>query len=373
MTQEKDSRGGDVPGTVPAVPPSWLPERPRILIVKLSAVGDVVHTLPALNRLRQAYPGATIGWAVHPGAFNLLQGHPDIDELLLIPRRLGGLSGMRAMAAAIGSLRGPRGRRWHCVIDFQGLTKSGLAAWLSFAPRRIGFAGEDSRELNSLFINERVCPSEQNVIRKNLELLRPLGIAPGEAIAHFPCREEDRNVIFEWADRIGVLGERFVVIDPFAGWPSKLWPGNYWVELAWLVNHALNSRVMIFYGPGEREHADRLAWDMRARGCRCVLAPETTLRQYVALLLEHAGSMVGGDTGPMHIAAALGVPTVAMFGPSSAQRNAPAFSNAHYVALHDDSQPCAGSFVRRCPYHAPGGCMSGIEPRAVLDALKQLL
>jgi heptosyltransferase I len=348
--------------------PAWLPQNPAILIVKLSAVGDVVHTLPALLAIRQAYPGARIGWAVHPGAANLLEGHPALDELITIPRRPG-IRGMRAVSA---SLKGGGGR-WDCAIDFQGLTKSGIAALLSGAPKRVGFAGANSRELNRVFINESVIPRQVNVIRMNLELLEALGIADSRAIAELHWTDADEAKVRAWAAATGAAGERFLFVDPFAGWKSKLWAEENWVQLACLAHEALGFRILIFYGPGERDHAGQLASRIEARRCPCVLAPNTTLRQYAALVRLHGAAIVAGDTGPMHIAAAAGVPTVAMFGPSSAVRNAPAFSNARYAVLQDESQPCAGTFARECPHHQAGACMATIEPPMVLEKLQNLL
>lgn len=351
----------------PEARPAWLSSTPRILIVKLSAVGDVVHAMPALGALRKAYPGAKLGWAVHPGVANLLQHHPQIDELIVVPRGIHGI-----FPRVISRLHGRGG--WDCAIDFQGLTKSGLAARLSGAHKRIGFAGPNSREFNRFFMNMQVEPTHENVIQQNMDLLKPLGIEDAPAEANMHCAAEDYQKIRNWAKQVRIEGERFVVMDPFAGWPSKVWKNANWVELAWLVKQACGTRPLVFFGPGEQESGNKLAWEMRTRGCSAVVAPQTTLREYIALLRLHATGLVGGDTGPMHIAAAAGIPTVALYGASDSRRNAPAFANAKYEVLQDFGQPCAGTFERRCPYHKePGQCLSSIEPRKVLEALKRVL
>lgn len=342
-----------------------IPASSRILIVKLSAVGDVVHTLPALNALRQQYPQAHIGWAVQSGAANLLEGHPQLDELIILPRKL------RPSLGTLGHVRdqlrsnGP----WNIAIDFQGLTKSGAVAWLSGAQTRVGFAGKESRELNRLFMTHHVMTSSEQVIRKNIELLAPLGVAfdsPATACLH--TTDDDRDRIATWAREQNVEGERFLVLDPFAGWQTKLWPREKWVEVANHANRDFGLRPLIFWGPGEEQNAAELAGAI-AQQARALIAPPTSLREYIALLQAHARAVVAGDTGPLHLAAAAGVPVVGIFGPSCSRRNAPAFANAKYQLLQDWSQACAGTFARRCTHHAPGKCMDTITPGQVLESL----
>lgn len=345
----------------------------RILIVKLSAVGDVVHALPVLHALRTAMPDAHIAWAVHPGPANLLEGHPELDELVVLPRRPWGPKSpppreiLRRLRAG-----GP----WDAAIDLQGLAKSGIVTLASGARRRVGFAGPASREGNALFMNARVRPATTPVITMNLELLAPLGIdtaaATAAPVAVLHTTADDERHVAAWADAHNPAGERLLVIDPFAGWETKLWPKERWVQLAARARDALGLRPVIFFGPGERDHAESLAREMGAAGADALTAPPTTLRQYSALLKHHAAAMVGADTGPMHMAAAAGVPTVAIFGPSCSRRNAPVFAGARFEVLQDWSQPCAGTFTRKCPHHAPGMCQQGVSVDEVFAALARV-
>lgn len=349
-----------------------LPENARILIVKLSAVGDVVHALPVLNALRDAFPKAHLAWVAHPGPANLLEGHPQLNQLIVLPRRLRSWYSLRKFFASMIAVRG-RPQGWDCVLDLQGLTKSGVVTWWTTSANRIGFSGKASREVNSWFMTRRVAEHRESVIEMNLELLGSLGIdvpAP-QAVLHWDTQDE--VLIREWAGREQIGIERLVIIDTFAGWPSKLWERDKWIEFAKLLELHLGLRALVFYGPGEREEANKLGWALRVRNCRPVVAPDTTLRQYLALLKLHGAAFVGGDTGPMHMAAAMGLPTVALFGASDPKRNAPCFANARYTTLQDLSAPCAGSFRRKCSYHAPGMCMSNIEPQQVIHALEELL
>lgn len=345
------------------------PRRLRILIVKLSAVGDVVHTLPALNALRTHLPQAHIGWVAHPGPANLLEDHPQIDELILLPRRpsqYGGWSGFRHLVKEIRSAA----PGWDYAIDFQGLTKSGLVALASGATERVGFAGKNSRELNPLLINHRVPVAPGQVIRMNIELLRPLGVptdAPAQAI--LPCTDADSDYIRRWTANAGVVGEKFLVLDPFAGWESKLWPVSHWTETARLAREQFGLRSLIFHGPDERTRAAQLSANIPGS----ILPPETTLRQYVALLRQCAGAMVAADTGPMHIAASQGVPVVALYGPSNPHRNSPIFEGARFTTMQDETQPCANTFTRHCRHHEAGQCMATLTPEMTIEALAKLL
>lgn len=342
--------------------------KPRILIVKLSAVGDVVHTLPALHALRAHLPHAHIGWVAHPGPANLLEGHPELDELILLPRRpaqYGGFSGFKELVRKLKS----DSAGWDWAIDFQGLTKSGLVALISGATERVGFGNKWSRELNPLLINHRVNTKSPQVIQMNMELLGPLGVpANSPAQAVLPCTDEDSEYIKRWLASAGLVGERFLILDPFAGWETKLWPVNHWIETARLAREKLRLRSIIFHGPEERSRAAQLV----AKIPGAMLPPETTLRQYVALLQQCAAAMVAADTGPMHIAAALRVPVVALYGPSDRHRNSPTFEGARFVTLQDDTQPCAGTFARKCKYHESGQCMTTLEPETVVENMQKI-
>lgn len=341
-----------------------------ILLVKLSAVGDVVHTLPALAALRECFPEAKLGWVAHPGPASLLENHPQLDFLFHLPRP----RHIREAWHAVRELREVvrRAGPWDVAIDFQGLTKSGVVAWLSGAPRRIGFAGAASRELNALFMTERIAPRSKAVIEMNLELVAALGCSGRSASPVLVAHPQDEQVIREWARQEKLVGQRFFILDAFAGWPTKRWPLERWGELASAVFRRHGLPPLVFYGPGEIEEARHLAETIRQLGAPAVLAPPTTLREYIALLRQHAAIVAGGDTGPMHMAAALGVPTLALFGSSDSRRNAPIFPGAIFELLQDFRQPCAGTFWRTCPHHPPGHCLDGITVAEAVAAVERL-
>jgi len=342
---------------------------PRFLLIKMSAVGDVVHALPALHALRQAHPGAHIAWVVHPGAANLLEKHPDLDELIVLPRRprqYGGWPGFRAL---LKQIRG-NGKKWDAAIDLQGLTKSGLVMLASGARRRIGFGNRWSRELNRLFVNEAVSPAAVPVVQMNIGLLEPLGVDPAlPAVPMLAVTPQDHDPIARWAIQNDVVGVRFLAIDPFAGWKTKLWPDERWIALGQDALTRWNLRTLVAYGPGEEEHAMALASKIEG----AVIAPPTTLRQFAAMIKKHAEVFVAGDTGPLHLAVAAGAKAVALFGPSDSRRNSPTFDEARFIALQDFTQPCAATFARHCTYHEAGHCQDSITPKQAADAIQSLM
>src|SRR5262245_22427407 len=213
---------------------------PRILIVRLSAIGDVIHGLPVLCALRDALPNAFLGWVVEGRAGDLLECHPALDALVRVPR--GWLKSPRAVWQLRQRLRA---MRFDTVIDLQCLTKSAIAAWLSGARRRIGKAGADGRELSRWFHTELVAAGGGHVIDHYLELLQPLGIgcnsvpeAPSamglDPKVRFDLPEmlPDARMADDFLCRCRLSTRRFAILNPGAGWPSKIWPADRYGELA---------------------------------------------------------------------------------------------------------------------------------------------
>jgi lipopolysaccharide heptosyltransferase I len=289
---------------------------PRILIVRLSAIGDTVHTVPVLCALRDRFPAATIGWIVERTSAPLLRGHPDLDHLIEVPR--GWLKSPRLIWKTARQLRS---LRFEISIDAQSLTKSSITAWLSGAPRRIGFTRceYEGRELSSWINRELLEPTADHVIDRLLELLRPLGVEHPAVNFRLPNYEEADVAIKRFIFDRG-LGAGFAVINTGAGWPSKLWPAERYAELArYLGNERNLPSVVCWAGPAEQQMADQII--VRAGG-HAHVAPPTSLRE-LAALARRAKLFIGSDTGPLHIAAAVGTPCVGLYGPMPAKRCAP--------------------------------------------------
>ena len=305
---------------------------PRILIVRLSAIGDVIHTMPVLCALRAHFPQAMIAWAVEERAAVLLRGHEALDELIELPR------GFLKSPGVVLRLRNRlRERAFDVAIDTQGLTKSALVGWLSGAKRRIGLARPAGRELSPWFANERVLPTATHVIDQNLELLVPLGIQRPEVRFQVPEDDADRQTAGRWILEANMDNAAGVaIVNPGAGWPSKLWPPERYAQVARHLGLAWRLGVLVVWAGA----AEKAAAETIVAGSEGVarLAPATTLRQ-LASLARRASLFVGADTGPLHLAVAVGTPCVGLFGPWPAERNGPLRPAAHRRAENGLSRP----------------------------------
>jgi lipopolysaccharide heptosyltransferase I len=294
----------------------------NILIVKLSSIGDIVHTLPALALIKRSLPQARVSWVVEAAMAELLRDNPLIDDLITLDTRgwrkqLHRLSAWQEMAARLSALR--RGR-YDVGLDFQGLLKSGLVLYLSGARRRVGFESAALKEKASrIFLTDQArVLHRDHVIERNLEVVRSL-IGPVPSAYEFPLgvTEQDRAFVEKRLTELGV-GD-FAILNPGGGWPAKRWPPACYGELADFLRTRYQLTSLVTYGPGDKPMAIDVA---EAAKLSSAIPVQCTLKQ-LAALSDHARLFVGGDTGPMHIAAARRTPIVALYGPTSARRNGP--------------------------------------------------
>lgn len=323
---------------------------PCVLIIRLGAVGDVVHTLPLASAIRDAWPGARIAWAAEPSPSMLLRGNPDVDEVLTVDTRAwrrnlpgGGLSVLAK------DLRAVRRLGADVAIDAQGLLKSGFLAWASGAPARVGFEHRACREgMNVLFTTRQALPPSHphHVVEKNLRLLEPLGIPiPPPEARRFPLpeRPEEGEAAEAFLRREGLLSRRpLLVVHPGAGWPTKRWAAARFAALGDAWREASGGGVLLTWGPDEEASVRGVASAMRTG---CVVAPATGIREMTALI-RRGDYFAGGDTGPTHLAAALGLPCLAVMGPTDPVRNGP-WGPGHAVLHH--RLACSGCYGRSCP------------------------
>ena len=293
----------------------------RLLIVRLSALGDVVHTLPLAAALRGAFPGAVIDWVVDERSADLLALVPVLDRVVVLRTR-----SRPAVAALAECRRTLRRRGYDVALDAQGLGKSALVARLSGAARVVGFSTPFLRERWARWLyTERAAPGPPgHVVGRNLGLLAALGVdAPAWS---FPLGTPSSDAPARTRARLG-LGSagggrgsgRFALLNPNAAWASKCWPPERFGAVAsWLRRtHHLPSAVL--WGPGDAARAEAVA---AASDGAAAVAPPTGLPDLVALA-RAAAVMVSGDTGPLHVAAAVGTPVVGLYGPSNPSRNGP--------------------------------------------------
>jgi len=347
-----------IAGTTSFLPPGLLmDETPRILIVRLTAIGDVVHGLPVLCALRDRFPGAKIAWMVEGGSAQLLEGHPALDQLIAAPRHwLKSFATVRRLRSELKAFRP------EIAIDVQGLSKSCMAAWLSGAKRRIGFGCEKGRELSPWLNTELVRSTATHIIDANLELLRPLGIENPTVRFGLPETEDDRTE----CDRILgdlQLDDRFALINVGAGWPSKLWRADRYAQVArHLGGRGLRS-VVVWAGAEEETFAKKV---VSLADSHAVLAPGTSLR-HLASLCRRTALFIGSDTGPLHLAVAVGAPCIGLFGPMPAERNGP--YGPQNIAL----QKASLEGIPRKRRNAPRSLMDAITAEHVEEACDEIL
>ncbi len=347
---------------------------PRILIVKFSAIGDVVHTLPALNALRRRYPDAHITWLVEEAAADLVVGHPALDRVLVSKRKrwLGELTsrhwrrGLKEMKAFVKELRDTR---YDMLFDFQAAIKGAALIAMVRAKRKIGFdRGLEHQEHSYLVLNERIpaVSMEIHALERGLLLLEAVGI-PCERIEYnLPVSAKDRHRASSLlCNRSGRSSSGpAIAINPMAKWETKLWPGERFARLADRLIAHYGATVYFTGSPDDRPVIDQIQNTMQSDSVN--LAGRTGLME-LAALYQDMDCVISTDTGPMHIAAAVGAPTAALFGPTADWRTGPYGDGHRIVSANPQCRPC---FKRRCDTMH---CMREIRVDHVLEQVHDLL
>lgn len=327
-------------------------------MVRLGSLGDIVHGLPVAAALREAFPSARIDWAVDARQRAILDLVPVIDHRLVVePAARGFLKAVRAL----------RQNAYDVAIDLQGLWKSALLARSSGARRIIGFPGPHLREPGARFLYSETCAviSGPHVIQKNLSLLRPLGLDPATVVMKFPLEIPKSDILRAVHERLQIpVGDRFALINPGAAWPNKRWPPERFGEVAMAMAERHHLRSVVLWGPGEESLAEQVATASRRAA---VASPGTRILDLV-VLARAARLMLSGDTGPLHIAAAVGTPIVALFGPTDAARNGPWSSSDISVSRYGD---CSCRYQRRC--RRTDSCLLDIATDEVMRAIDRRL
>ena len=346
----------------------------NIAIVKLSAIGDVVHALPVASALRERYPKARLSWIVQGKCQQILEGNPDLDDIIVFDkdRWLLELPYVHKTASVLREIyrfgRSLRRAGFELAIDLQGLIKSGLITWLTGARVRIGFSADCCREpASARFTNWHVTPSASDVhiVDRYLSLIRELGadVEHRRFKIHIPA--EDHAYIARFLDRNKISdGCRLVVINPGAGWETKLWGEENYAALADRIISDLGGVVIFLWGPPELPMVKAIQKKMHQPSIR---ACPTNLKQSLALM-RRARLFIAGDTGPLHMAAALGIPCLGLYGPTSPERNGP--YGANHRVVQAEGVPCRGCFRRFCTQKT---CMRAISVDQVMEAARQML
>lgn len=284
---------------------------PNILITRLSAIGDCMETLPLAMAIKERWSDSKLTWIVDCGVDSLLKHHPAIDQVIRL--RKGFLSRPRELWQLRKQLRS---LLIDISIDPQGLIKSGILGWLAGAKRRIGFASGQAREHAWRFYHEAISPRSTHLVDRQLELLEPLGIHSNRVEFGWSEPESIRVEVEQVLGHLMLHGEEFAVINPGASWASKRWPTDRYSEVAKRLYELTGLRSLVVWGsPDERLLATTIVESTPMATC---LAPNTTL-MLLSGLLKRSRMYIGSDTGPMHMAVAVGTPCVAMFGTSRSE------------------------------------------------------
>jgi heptosyltransferase I len=286
-----------------------MPE-PRFLVVRLGSLGDIVHTFPAVAALRDSFPHAEIIWLTHPRWLSLVSSSHLATEIVSVDSR--------DLAQVRDVLKQIRSRALTASIDYQGLWKSATLPFLGRVPRRIGFSSATIREFGvPILYTDRVRTHAEHIADQNGDLSLRAGASKPVGNVTLHVDEMQETLVCEKLRQQGI--ERYVVLSPGGGWRSKCWPPDRFGALAQRISSTLAIPCVINYGPGEEA---LVAAVQQASGNAKLITYDGELDDLMALL-RNALCIVGGDTGPLHLAVALGTRAVALFGPTDPARNGP--------------------------------------------------
>ncbi len=341
-----------------------------ILIIKLSAIGDVVQSLPFLEVLRDTFPFAIIDWVVEEDASGIAEDHPAIDELIIFPRKSwfkrfikkGEYIGVAKEVATY--FKELKERRYDIVVDLQGLFKSGILTFFANGKRKIALNG--GREGSSIFINERVPLPNPDIhaLERYLCVAKYLGATNlawnGQITIYDTAKERVNNLLGELGNTSAL-----VAVTPMAKWESKLWEPRRFALLADAIKERLSAEVIFTGSQRDRAAIGHIVSNMKTRALN--LAGMTNLKE-LAYLYQKCAIVISTDTGPMHVAAAMGSPVVvALFGPTSPLRTGPYGIEHRVIRAGLECSPC---FKKRCNHRS---CMKKITVDMVFNTVKEVL
>ncbi len=346
----------------------------KFLILRLSAVGDVIRTLPAAKALKEHYPSSSITWIVEEPSLSFLKSQPEVDEVILFPRKrwTKGIKSLRNIWVTIGEMRGfvedLRKRRFDVVLDFHGILKSGLLSFLSGSPKRIGYGRRSTKEGNFLFSNVKVKLPGERISRfeRNLVLLKGMGLELKEPKSSLHIPPEDREYVASFFKASsGSFSRPLIAIHPGTSAKAffKRWGPDQYAQLADRLIQELNATVLFSWGDGELEWVEGIRKEMKKPS---LLAPKTDSLTQLGEFYRHCDLYIGGDTGPMHIASFMGIPAVVIYGPTDPIENEP-IGNHIKVRKEVGCNPCHEYSCKEL------FCLKAISADEVFEATKGIL
>lgn len=331
----------------------------RILLTRLSAIGDCLATLPLVVDIKRQWPQAHLTWIVDCGAASLLQSHPAVDRVMRIKKKW--MKDIQLWRQLRGELRA---EKFDLALDPQGLTKSAVLGWLSGAPIRIGFDRTHAREIAPWLYTQRVSRHQRHMVDTYRQLLDPWReTVSGTGDFDMPQYEKEAESVRQAIEAMH-LGHSWACINVGAGWPTKLWPPSRFAEVGQALYRKCGMKSLVVWaGESERHAAEQIVHGLGPAG---VLAPNTTLPE-LAQWLRAATLLVSSDTGPAHLAVAVGTPSVVLFGPTWGDECGP-YGSQHRV-VQSIVMPAPGAPKRR----GAATAMNAIQVDEVFDACLDVL
>jgi len=336
----------------------------NILVVKLSAIGDVIHALPVSYALKETFPNAKVTWVVEPPAYDILTNNPYIDEIIVFEKKkFKSIGGFLKHIPAFASLM--KSGHYDVTLDLQGLGKSAAITYLSHAPIKLGTC--NMREL-SQYVSTPVCGPNQNghIVDRYLDVVRALGCKVDHVEFPIHITDTEADLTIKRMQQAGMTeANPYVVLAIGANWPNKRWPTTYYAKLIdWLYTKSL---IPVLIGGGVVD--DRLVAEINAKTeiPAIDLVGKTTLKQ-AAYVIRGAKALVGGDTGMTHLAAALRQNTIEIMGPTDAKRNGPYGQKENAIEITQDCKYC---WARQCRLNID--CLAQIPLALVREKLMQYI
>ena len=340
----------------------------KILILKFSALGDVVHTLPVAATIRKSLPDSYIAWMVEERFQDILHGNPDIDEIIPLRTKIWRKNwNGSSVGEILDTIKILRRHNFDIVLDLHGLIKSGLIARLSGSPTRVGFHRNNCKEKFSAFFTNCKAPymaGGLHIVDMYLTILQT-AIGKIEEEKNFPLtvpEEMDKKVAGFFDQHPDLTARPIIAINPGAGFESKQWELVRFAELADRIAGELGCSILLTWGPGEEFKVEQISAHMRQKNW---IAPPTSILESIALYKRMA-LLVSCDSGPLHLGAALGIPTVSIFGPTDPVRNG-AYGVNHETVYK--MLPCSFCWKKTCPLGTKE-CMNQVTVDEVFQAVK---
>jgi len=346
----------------------------KFLILRLSAVGDVIRTLPAVKTLKEYFPSSTITWIVEEPSQSFLESQHEIDEVILFPRKRW-TQGMKSLMEIWGTagemwrfVGGLRKRKFSAVLDFHGILKSGILSFLSGSPKRIGYDRKSTKEGNFLFSNVKVKLPKEKISRfeRNLALLRGVALEAKELKRGLHIPIQDRAYVASYFEASSASMRRpLIAIHPGTSAKAvfKRWMPDQYAWVADQLIQELHATVLFTWGDGELEWVEGIRKRMKKPS---LLGPKTESLTQLGEVYRHCDLYIGGDTGPMHVASLMGVPAVVIYGPTDPVENEP-IGNHIKVRKEVGCNPCHEYSCKKLD------CIKAVSADEVFNATKQIL